>query len=60
MNYKLYKELFRSQDYQDLKDKYRALSDQIYEVNSESFQEMYEALRDVIEEREYKYDDEEI
>lgn len=60
MNYKLYKELFRSQDIIDLKHKYRDLSDQIYEVNSESFLEMYEALRDAIEEREHKYDDEEI
>lgn len=58
MYYKYYKELFRSQDYQDLLDKYRALTDQIYEVNSTSFQEMYEALKDVIEEREYKEDEE--
>ena len=58
MYYKYYKELFRSQDYQDLLDKYRALTDQIHEVNSTSFQEMYEALKDVIEEREYKEDEE--
>ena len=59
MTYKDYVELFRSQDYLDLQDRYKALlaiQEEVQHVEFDnmlvSFSDMLKALRDVLDERE--------
>lgn len=59
MTYKDYVELFRSQDYLDLQDRYKALlamKEEVQHVEFDnmlvSFSDMLKALRDVLDEKE--------